>query len=108
MEAVGSGVGRGAPEVIARLALTRGDLEQRFGLRFAAVDNDVSPAVIALGRLADGTLVGFAVVELDPAGGVELVQFGRREPAGVLDEVLSELGLTRRQVSWLLPPRGEP
>ncbi|MFC5004849.1 hypothetical protein ACFPIJ_44365 [Dactylosporangium cerinum] len=101
---------RGAPEVIAKLALERADVERRFGLRFAPVDNDLSPAVMALGRLAGGTLIGFAKVELDPSPGVEVVQFGgpAPEPRDVVSELLEDTGLTWDEVTWLLPPRGEP
>jgi hypothetical protein len=98
---------RGAPEVIARLTVEQADMELRSGLRFTPVANDVSPAVMALARLSTGTLVGFAKLEYDPVGGVELVQFSEREPRDVLTELLAEGDLTFDQVSWLLPPRGE-
>ena len=99
---------RGAPEVIARLTVEQADAERRFGLRFTPVANDVSPAVMALARLSTGTLVGFAKLEYDPVGGIELVQFSKREPRDVLAELLDETDLTRDQVAWLMPPRNEP
>jgi hypothetical protein len=99
---------RGTPEVIAKLTVDVSDMERRFGLRFAPVANDLSPAVMALGRLSTGTLVGFARLAHDPAGpGVDLVQFGEREPRDVLIELLHDTGLTHDQVSWTLPPRGQ-
>lgn len=104
MDPVDIGTPRGAPEVIARLTLERADVEARFGLRFTPVANDLSPTVMALGRLSTGTLVGFAKVELDPSAGVELVRFDRRPPADVLTELLCDTGLTPDHVTWQLPP----
>jgi hypothetical protein len=107
VEPVDIGTPRGAPEVIAKLTVDRVDLELWFGLRFTPVENDLSPAVMALARLSTGTLVGFAKLEYDPQGGVDLVQFGEREPRDVLIELLYETSLTHDQVSWLLPPRAQ-
>ncbi|GAA3239558.1 hypothetical protein GCM10010532_079550 [Dactylosporangium siamense] len=101
---------RGAPEVVAKLTLERADVERRFGLWFTGVDHDLSPAVMALGRLAGGTIIGFAKVELDPSPGVEVVQFAGPvpEPRDVVAELLEDTGLTWDEVTWLLPQRGEP
>ncbi|MEV4517856.1 hypothetical protein AB0K00_53960 [Dactylosporangium sp. NPDC049525] len=41
-----------------------------------------------------GALVGFAKLEDEPVGGVELVQFGEREPRDVLTDLLDETHLT--------------
>lgn len=106
MEPVDAGTPRGAPEAVAKLTVDQADLERRFGLRFTPVENDLSPAVLALARLSDGTLIGFAKLEHDPAG-VDLVQYGEREPRDVLIQLLYETGLAHEQVSWLSAPRGE-
>jgi tetratricopeptide (TPR) repeat protein len=99
---------RGTPEVIAKLAVDTMDLELWLDLRFSPVENDSAAAILALGRLSNGTLVGFAKLGYDPVDpGVELLQFGRREPRDVLVETLFETELKHDQVSWQLPPRAE-
>lgn len=106
MEPVNIDTPRGTLDAVAKLAVDVADLELRFGLRFTPVENDLSPAVLALARLADGTLVGFARLEHDSVGGVDLVQYGEREPRDVLIQLLFETGLTHEQVSWSSAPRG--
>jgi hypothetical protein len=96
---------RGALDAVARLTVDPVDLELWFDLRFTPVEDDLSPSVLALARLADGTLVGFAQSESD-RGSANVVQYAEREPRDVLIQLLYETGLTHEQVSWIAGPRG--
>jgi len=98
---------RPAPEAVAKLTVNGANLEVGFDLTFTPVENDLSPAHLALARLSDGTLVGFAELEYDKEVGVEVVQYGDAAPRDVVTVLLYDTGMSHDDVRWIASRPGD-
>jgi hypothetical protein len=92
---------RPAPEAVAKLTVNAANLEVGFDLTFTSVENDLSPAHLALARLSDGTLVGFSELEYDNEVGVDVVQYGDAAPRDVVTVLLYDTGMSHDDVRWI-------
>jgi hypothetical protein len=86
---------------VAKLTLEPAQLQDRLGLRFSPLDDNLGSVLFAFGQLEDGTVVGFNRLLEDRNPGTELYQFGERPPRDVLTELLFETGLSHDEVSWV-------